>query len=171
MREVMNRLPTAVLLSQEAMDRQENDKHLPLNEHVRSLAHLRSNFPDMDLTQDAENIPVPREVALIFERLIAAAVLEDQRRIGALAAFLTDDSNTKSPAVREWRDLSRYFTRWAHLPDEPDATDDLPTDDELIQRIRVFEDHLDNMRMAFFESKSTIEDLLAAANEVTDEVE
>lgn len=120
----------------------------------------------MDLAMDVENVPVPREVALTFKRLIDAAVHEDQQRISELAAFLTDDANPKHPAVREWRSLSEYFTKWAHLQDRRDEP--VPPDQHLTDKIETFEDHVDGMRLAFFASKSLIEDLLASANKPLD---
>lgn len=169
MREVMNRLPTAVMLSRGSLNDERVKEHRRSADQVRELPQLRVDHPDMDLTQDAENIPVPREAAAVFDRLIETAVYEDQRRLSDLAAFLTDDANPKHPAVREWRGLSDYFVKWAHLHDKTDAS--VPTDKELTQKIRVFEDHVDAIRLVFFESKSVIEDLLAAANQTVEEVQ
>lgn len=166
MREVINRLPTAVMLGRGTLDRRAVGKHKASSDQVRSLPQLRVEYPDLDLTQDAENVPVPREVAVALEKLIDAAVYEDQRRLSDLAAFLTDDANPKHPAVREWRGLSEYFTKWAHLRDRSDES--VPSDQQLTEKIRVFEDHVDAIRLAFFASKSVIEDLLAAANKTID---
>lgn len=169
MREVMNRLPTAVMLGRGSVNGERIKKHKKSADQVRELPKLRVDYPDVDLTQEAENILVPRQVAVTLGNLIDAAIYEDQRRLGDLAAFLTDDANPKHPAVSEWRDLSEYFTRWAHLRDQ--AEEAVPSDNELIQRVRVFEDHVDAIRLAFFESKAVIEDLLAAANQTVDEVQ
>ncbi|GAA1357614.1 hypothetical protein GCM10009596_09030 [Arthrobacter rhombi] len=167
MREVINRLPTAVMLGRGSLDRSAVAGHKGSSELVRSLPKVRVEYPDMDLSLEAENVPVPRDVALAFNGLIDAAVYEDQRRVSDLAAFLTDDANPKHPAVREWRGLSMYFTRWAHLGDNPDSS--IPTDEQLADKIRVFEDHVDAIRLAFFVSKSVVEDLLAAANRPVEE--
>ncbi len=161
MREVINRLPTAVMLGRESLDRA-GANHKKTSDQVLDLPKLRIQYPNMDLSMDAENVPVPREVALAFDTLIDAAVHENQRRLSSLAAFLTDDANPNHPAVREWRSLSRYFTRWAHLGDKP--VESVPSDQELVGKIAAFEDHVDAIRLAFFASKSIIEDLLAAAN-------
>jgi hypothetical protein len=162
MREVMNRLPAATLLKQGTVDRSDVERHVPTSLQVRQLPKLRINHPDMDLMQDAENVPVPAPAASALSRLIDAATFEDQRRLSDLAAFLTDDGNPKSPAVKEWRDLSDYFVKWAHLHDKSDG--ELPTDAELSAKIGVFDDHVDAMRLVFFESKSLIEDILSSAN-------
>lgn len=162
MREVINRLPTAVTLGRGSLDRRVVANHKGSTDQVRGLPKLRVEYPDMDLSLDAENVPVPRDVAVAFDSLIDAAVYEDQRRLSDLAAFLTDDANPKHPAVREWRGLSEYFTKWAHLRDKPDES--VPSDEELARKIRVFEDHVDAIRLAFFASKGVVEDLLAAAN-------
>lgn len=162
MREVMNRLPAATLLKEGAVSRSEVERHVPTSQQVRKLPQLRIDHPGMDLTQEAENVPVPALAASALSRLIDAATFEDQRRLSDLAAFLTDDGNPNSPAVKEWRDLSDYFVKWAHLHDKSDG--DLPTDDEIATRIGVFDDHVDTIRLAFFESKSLIEDILRSAN-------
>ncbi|MDJ0356067.1 hypothetical protein [Paenarthrobacter sp. PH39-S1] len=169
MREVINRLPTAVILGRGSLDRGVVANHKGSSKQVRQLSKLRIEFPEMDLTVEAENVPVPRDVARVFNRLIDAAMYEDQRRLGDLAAFLTDDANPRHPAVREWRSLSEFFTRWAHLSDKPDEL--IPTDQKLTEKIRVFEDYVDAIRLAFFASKDVIEDLLAAANRLEEEVQ
>lgn len=166
-REVMNRLPTAVMLERGNLNRSVVANHKRSSDLVQGLPNLRVEYPEMELSVEAENVPVPREVALAFNRLIDAAVHEDQRRLSDLAAFLTDDANPKHPAVREWRGLSEYFTRWAHLSDKSDES--IPTDEQLADKIRVFEEHVDAIRLAFFESKSIVEDLLAAANRPVEE--
>lgn len=167
MREVINRLPTAVMLGRGSLDRRVVANHKGSSDSVRRLPKLRVDYPDMDLALDAENVPVPREVALAFDSLIDAAVYEDQRRLSDLAAFLTDDANPTHPAVREWRGLSKYFSTWGHLHDKRDES--VPSDLELVDKVRVFEDHVDAIRLAFFASKSVVEDLLAAANQPLEE--
>lgn len=162
MREVINRLPTAVMLGRGSLDHSAVANHRGSSEQVRSLPRLRSAYPDLELSLDAENVPVPRDVALVFSSLIDAAVYEDQRRLSDLAAFLTDDANLNHPAVHEWRELSKFFTRWAHLVDKSDES--IPSDQQLAEKIRIFEDHVDSIRLAFFANKSVVEDLLAAAN-------
>src|SRR5699024_4473393 len=97
MREVMNRLPTAVMFERGSFNRSVVANHKKSSELVRGLPDLRVEYPEMELSFEAENIPVPREVALAFNRLIDAAVHEDQRRLSDLAAFLTDDGNPKHP--------------------------------------------------------------------------
>lgn len=169
MREVINRLPTAVMVERGGLDRSELAQQRGSSEQVRRLPALRSQYPDLDLSLDAENIPVPRDVARAFNNLIDAAVFEDQRRLSDLAAFLTDDANPRHPAVREWRALSAYFTRWAHLG--VNSNEPVPSDLELSDKVQVFEDHVDAIRLAFFDSKNVIDDLLAAANRPVEEDE
>lgn len=169
MREVINRLPTAVILGRGSLDRGVVANHKGSSEQVRELPKLRIEFPEMDLTVEAENVPVPRDVARVFNRLIDAAMYEDQRRLSDLAAFLTDDANPRHPAVREWRSLSQFFTRWAHLGDKSDES--IPSDQELADKIGIFEEHVDSIRLAFFANKSVVEDLLAAANRPIEETQ
>lgn len=119
MREVINRLPSAVMLGSGSLSRTAVAKHRGPSKLMRELPKLRPEFPEMDLTAEAEYIPVPREVARVFNNLIDAAMYEEHRRLSDLGAFLTDDANSRHPAVQEWRNLSQFFTRWAHLS-EPD---------------------------------------------------
>lgn len=88
-REVINRLPTAVMLGRGSLDRSAVANHRDSSELVRSLPKLRVEYPEMDLSQEVENVPVPRDLALAFNCLIDTSVNEDQRRLSDLAAFLT----------------------------------------------------------------------------------
>ena len=169
MREVMNRLPTAVMMSRGTLEAAQVKRHRKTSNQVEDLPKLRSDFPGLDLTLDADLVPVPRPAALAFGALIDSAVYEDHRRRSDIAALLTDDGNPKHPAVTEWREMSRYFSRWAHLENE--QRDVVPSDAELTSRISVFEDHVSAIRQEFFESKAVIEDLLLAANMTIDEEE
>lgn len=162
MREVINRLPSAVMLGSGSLSRTAVAKHRGPSKLMRELPKLRPEFPEMDLTAEAEYIPVPREVARVFNNLIDAAMYEEHRRLSDLGAFLTDDANSRHPAVQEWRNLSQFFTRWAHLSDGPNES--IPTDRQLTERISVFEEHIDAMRLAFFENKGVVEDILGVAN-------
>jgi hypothetical protein len=163
MREIINRLPATLLPGGGALNRSSVASGKHSGELVQALPELRVKYPDMDLSLEAPTIPIPREVALVLDQLIDAAEYEDRQRLSDLAAFLTEDANPKHPAVHEWRELSRYFTRWAHLGDTPAAS--IPTDQELTEKIRVFEDHIDAIGRAFFANKSVIEDMLFSANE------
>ncbi|KPN22034.1 hypothetical protein AO716_03280 [Arthrobacter sp. Edens01] len=167
MREVINRLPTAVMLGRGSIYHSAEANHKTSSELVRGLPSFRVDYPEMDLSLEVENVPVPHGVAVALNRLIDAAVHENQRRLSDIATFLTDDANPKHPAVRDWRGLSEYFTRWAHLSDKPEQS--IPTDQQLAAKIRIFEEHVDAIRLAFFESKSVVEGLLAAANALIEE--
>lgn len=162
MREVMNRLPTALgIAGAESAGR-------PSQYHVGKLPEVAAQFPNLDLLQDVENVPVPQQLASLLNDLIKAAMVEDRRRRADVAALLTDDGNTKHPAVSEWTKLSRFFVRWTHLQNEQSDTDSIPSDDELRLRIELAEGLMDSVRAEFFENLHAIEDLLTEANQLVE---
>ncbi|MCA5894999.1 hypothetical protein LEP48_16845 [Isoptericola sp. NEAU-Y5] len=158
MREVMKHLPEAI----SAVGRDE--RRARSNNFVRKLPSVVAKYPALDLTQNAENVPVPQEIARLLDELVSAAVSEDGRFLADIAVFLTDDGDTKHPAVREWYAAYNYFVKWAHLHGEQSDVDALPTDDDLVFRINSVEVLMDAKRAEFFDSLRAIEDLLAEAN-------
>lgn len=162
MREVMNRLPTALgIAGAESAGR-------PSQDHVRKLAEVAAQFPNVDLVQDIENVPVPQRLASLLNDLIKAAMAEDRRRRADVAALLTDDGDTEHPAVIEWTRLSRFFVKWTHLQNEQSDAHSIPSDDELRLRIELAEALMDGIRAEFFENLHAIEDLLTEANQIVE---
>ena len=135
---------------------------------IQDLPGIVARFPGLDLVLDAENVPVPHELALFFDSLIRTAILEDSRVLGNMAALLTDDGSTKHPAVREWRELSNFFTKWAHLHAKQANLGEIPSDAELIKRIGAVEDLMEGLLAEFFDSLHAVHDLLAEANRLTE---
>lgn len=162
MREIMNRLPGALGIVGAVSGGPRSSTQ------VRKLPALASRFPNLDLRQEVENVPVPQELAVVLDELVRAAVAEDGRVATNAAALLTDDGNTKHPAVREWRDTTDFFVKWAHLHDEQSDPEVIPSDDDLRQRIELAEALMDGIRAEFFDSLHAIEDLLAEANQLND---
>lgn len=162
MRELMNHLPEA--LGVEGVERG-GPRSSTL---IQGLPGIVARFPGLDLSQDAENVPVPQELALFFDSLIKTAFLEDGRVAGNIAALLTEDGRTRSPAVREWRDLYRYFVTWAHLHSRQADVSEVPSDAELCRHIEAVEDLMEGLLSEFFDSLHAVQDLLAEANRVTE---
>lgn len=158
MREIMNRLPGALGIPGTGSGGPRSSTH------VRKLPVLAARFPNLDLVQDAENVPVPQELAAVLDDLIKAAVAEDGRVAANAAALLTDDGNTTHPAVREWKALVDYFVKWAHLHDSQSSLETIPSDDDMRQQIGLAESLMDGVRAEFFDSLHAIEDILAEAN-------
>jgi hypothetical protein len=162
MRELMKHLP-------EAISGGDRDAGGPRsNDYVRKLPGIVAKYPALDLSQDAENVPVPQEIARFLADLIKAAISEDGRFLSDIATFLTDDGNSKHPAVREWYKTYNSFVRWAHLPGHQSDVHSIPSDGELRRWIEVAEAHMDGVRAQFFDSLHAIEDLLAEANQLVD---
>ncbi|APF41187.1 hypothetical protein [Neomicrococcus aestuarii] len=160
MREIMNRLPSALGIAGAASGGPRSSTH------VRKLPALVARFPNLDLLQEVENVPVPRELAALLDELVRAAAAEDGRVAANVAALLTDDGNTNHPAVREWRDITDFFVKWAHLHDEQSDPESIPSDDDLRRWIDLAETLMDGIRAEFFDSLHAIEDLLAEANQL-----
>ena len=162
MREIMNRLPGALGIAGAGSGGPRSSTH------VRKLPAIAARFPNLELLQDVENVPVPQELAALLGELVKTAVAEDGRVAANAAALLTDDGNIKHPAVREWRDLTDFFVKWAHLHDEQSDAQCIPSDDDLMQRIKLAEALMDGIRAEFFDSLHAIEDLLTEANQPID---
>lgn len=162
MREIMNRLPGALGIAGGASGGPRSSTH------VRKLPALAARFPNLDLLQEVENVPVPQELAALLDDLVKAAIAEDGRIAANAAALLTDDGNTRHPAVREWRDITDFFVKWAHLHDDQSDRNSMPSDDDLRQRIELSETLMDGIRAEFFDSLHAIEDLLAEANQLNE---
>lgn len=162
MREVMKHLPEAISATGREEGRARSDSF------VRRLPSIVVKYPALDLAQDAENVPVPQEIARLLDELVSAAISEDGRFLADIAAFLTDTGDARHPAVREWYATYNYFVKWAHLHGEQSNVDALPTDDDLTSRIDSIEVLMDEKRAEFFDSLHAIEDLLAEANRLND---
>ncbi|MHA7859929.1 hypothetical protein ACX1DX_00880 [Tessaracoccus sp. Y36] len=162
MREVMKHLPEVISGGDRVAGGPRSD------DYVRQLPSIVSKYPALDLSQDAENVPVPQEIARFLADLIKAAISEDGRFLSDIAAFLTDDGNTQHLAVREWYQTYNFFVKWAHLHGHQSEVRSIPSDDELRRWIEVAEAHMDGVRAQFFDSLRAIEDLLAEANQLVD---
>lgn len=160
MREVMNRVL-------QAMGSNPSPRVKPSSrDQVQALPDLLSQFPELSLDGDGQSVPVPRAVAVTFEKLIKTAVQEKGRSRDDIASLLTDDGNSEHAAVKRWADSQRFFVKWAHLHDASTPPSELPSDDLLRMHVNMFDELFDAVITDFFERLRSIEDLLADINAV-----
>ena len=162
MREVMNRVLVA-------MGKGASPRIKPYSgAQVQKLPDLLSRFPTLALDADGESVPVPRDVALVFDKLMKTAVQEKRRSRDDVAALLTDDGNSEHLAVARWIDSRKFFVRWAHLEDYEVASFDLPDDDVIRSHVAVFDELFHAVITEFFALRHSIDDLLAEINSLED---
>lgn len=158
MRELMNRVLGA-------LGRPTAPKFKPSSgDQVKALPDLLSQFPELELDGEGGSIPVPKEVAAAMDKLFKASIHEKRRVRDDVAALITDDGNAIHAAVSSWIESRDYFVKWAHLHECDVAESDLPSDDEIRERVGIFEELLDGVITAFFTNRHSIDDLLAEIN-------
>jgi hypothetical protein len=165
MRELMLNLHTAMV-----------DTHIPRpepssNSLLAKLPSLLAKHPELNLDLDQDLVPVPKKVAREFSLLVKTRVQEDGRNDGNFAALVTGGSDTKHPAIKQWKDAYRFFVKWAHLDRKDERGGSLPTDKELLASMRVVEDVVEVRTAAFFDNLHSVEDLLAEINASTEDDE
>lgn len=159
-REVMNRFPDAVGANPSQRIKPSS------NDQVQALPDLLSRHPELVLEQEGkELVPVPAQVAAAFDKLIRTAVQEKIRSRDIAAALLTDDGNVDHPAVDQWIEARNFFVRWAHLQAEATDLATLPSDEDLLGKVRVVEDLIEGVTKIFFEARHAVDDLLAEINQ------
>lgn len=164
MRELMSGLPG--VMSDIAIPRPNPSS----NSLMKQLPRLLAEHPDADLGLDQDLVPVPRAVARVLASLVSAVIQEDGRNRANTAALVTGDSNAKHPAIGQWIAAYQYFLSWTHLDRNHDQERPLPSDDELLAKIRVVEDVIEVRSALFFENLHAIEDLLADINNVDEDI-
>jgi hypothetical protein len=163
MRELMLNLPTA--MADTFIDRPEPSA----GSLLAKLPSLLAKHPDLDLDLDQDMVPVPKKVAQEFSLLVKTRVQEDGRNQSNFAALVTGGSDTKHPAIKQWKDAYRFFVKWAHLDRHDERGGNLPSDDELLATMRVVEDVIEVRTAAFFDNLHSVEDLLAEINALSEE--
>jgi hypothetical protein len=158
MREVMNRVLGAMGTTASPRIKPSSSKQ------VQELPDLLARFPGLALDADGESIPVPRDVAQIFNKLIKTAVQEKRRSRDDVASLLTDDGNSEHLAVKRWVESRDFFVKWAHLHDSETLPHQLPSDDLIRAHVEVFDELFDAVITAFFSLRHSIDDLLAEIN-------
>ncbi|WAH96166.1 hypothetical protein [Arthrobacter sp. MMS18-M83] len=131
---------------------------------------LKNRLPDLlkkvDLAvdDDQESVPVPNKAAKTLDELIKSVAQEQGRNRRLAIAFITDGSDDKHPAIRQWMSAQRFFARWTHLDRKEDGDRDAPTDVVILANLRIVEDVIETRAGLFFANLDAIEDILAAAN-------
>jgi hypothetical protein len=165
MREVMNGLP-------EVMAEQFIPRPKPSSSsHLGGLPVLLARNSGVDFNADLDMVPVPRELARALGDLIAAYVQEQGRNRSNNAAWVNGGSDPKHPAIKQWVSAQDFFLRWTHLDRNAAGDRELPTDSEIGESIRIVEDLVEVRTTEFFDNLSSLEELLAEINALTEEPE
>ena len=134
-------------------------------DQIKKLPELLAHHPELDLERKGGGqVAVPAEVAVAMAMLFKAAIHEKRRIRGDIAALLTDDDNDGHAAVERWVAAKAFFVKWAHLHDHEIDLASLPSDNEMLTNIAIFEELFDGVITAFFVRKHAIQDLLAEIN-------
>jgi hypothetical protein len=158
MRELVNRLPDAFGIPSPDGARSDYSNQYQL------LSDIAVKYPNLDLLASIEYVPVPQELAVALENLIANSKVANIRRVDQLAAMLTEDQNSRHPVVKEWKKLSQFFVEWAHLSRAQSLIANLPTEDELRSQIRSVEEIIYGIVAPFFDNRHLIDEILKNAN-------
>ncbi len=131
---------------------------------TRKLPELLAQHPGLDLAVEQDLVPVPKEVAQALADLIGAATREEGRNRRNAAELVTGAPDTKHPAIKHWATAQRFFLGWTHIDRNHAQDRELPTDEVLLENIRVVEDVIEVRSTRFFENVHALQDLLAEAN-------
>lgn len=133
---------------------------------MRKLPGLLAQHTDTDLGLDQDLVPVPRIVAKALASLVSTVSQEEGRNRDNVASLVTGNSKANHPAITQWRDAYQFFLGWTHLDRNHDQNRKLPSDEELLGKIRIVEDVIEVRGALFFENLHAIEDLLAVINNI-----
>ena len=157
-REIMNGLPHVM---------GENSSPFVIPSSVQLIAEL----PDMrlDLAGDEEVVTLSRDLATSLDEVLRTATLENARVADDIASLLAGEKQVGHPLVRPWKKTRSFFVGWAHWDRPGDESRPIPSDADLESHIRIVEDIIESRAGAFFDTRHTIDDLLADANQVVEE--
>jgi len=134
---------------------------------------LKNRLPklleEIDLEVDQDLVPVPRSAAQTLSALISVVAQEQGRNRRLASALVTGSVEDKHPAIKQWIDAQRFFAKWTHLDRVAESERELPSDADLLARLRVVEDVIDARAGQFFENLHAIDAILALANAVDGE--
>ena len=163
MRELVNGLPSALKTPTLTRARgKQSSESLKLK-----LPKLLSKHP-VDLRQDQDLIPVPREIAGVVADIINAVEQEGSRNLINAAVLVTGGSDTNHPLLKQWREAEEFFFEWTHLDRNDDNSRALPTDAEILAHIEVVEAVIEVQTTLFFANLHAVQDLLDEANSQDD---
>jgi hypothetical protein len=161
MRELMNALPGVLGDSDSRGARRE------ANVRLRKLIELLRRSPDLDLGQDLDYVPVPRDIARALDSYSKQQALETRRVLEDAATLLTGGENLQHPLRGQWNSTRDEFTGWAHVG--RDASErPLPSDAQMEAAILVIEEVIEVRTAEFFDSRHALEDLLSELNGAAD---
>jgi hypothetical protein len=164
MRELMNRIPAAW---GSAPPRHAGPS---ASELEVALASSIADHPDFDLNAASDLVPVPSPVLRALRDLVEASQRRSRTIRSDIAAFLTDEGNSESPAVRRWFEVHAFFMAGVHLGDAETGASHIPTDEQILEQIETFEKIVDNRLSAFFRARHELDGLLANLNATDDGV-
>lgn len=136
---------------------------------MSGLPDLIASHPELDLELDQDMVPVPKKVALQISLLVKAAIKEKGRNQRNFAILVTGGDDLGSPAIKQCKIAYDFFVDWAHLDRNHERGEALPSDDDLLAKIRVIEDVIEFRTTLFFENLHSIEDLLTEINALSEE--
>lgn len=120
---------------------------------------------DLDIAQDL--VPVPQSAAKTLSDLISAVAQEQGRNRKLASAVVTNGTDERHPAIRQWLEAQRYFAKWTHLDRTANSSRELPSDGALYANLRVVEDVIEARAGLFFENLHALEDILSGANTIS----
>jgi hypothetical protein len=159
MREIMITLPSIIGESSEG-----EPKELDTNALVRDLPERLAQFSDLDLQQDLDYVPIPREAAALIAEIVTAASQDTKSVRDNAAALLAEGSRSDHPAIKQWLKANQFFVKCTHLGRPPaDVSEDM-SDEEVERNIRIVEDLVEVRVSGFFDSRHEIDSLLSDIN-------
>ncbi|MCV7254720.1 hypothetical protein H7J86_21395 [Mycobacterium hackensackense] len=165
MRELMAGLPSA--LAVDSIPRQ-NPTSSGL---TKKLPELLRKYPGVDLNEDLDMVPVPKEVSRAIDSIISTAAKEESRNRLNTASLVTGGKNGKHPAVNQWMETYRFFLGWTHIDRNHDAGKPLPSDAQVLANIEVVADVIRVRTAAFFDNLRSLGPLLDDINALVEEDE
>lgn len=159
MREVMITLPSIIGESSEG-----EPKELDTNTLVRDLPEKLAQFSDLDLQQDLDYVPIPREAAILIAEIVTAASQDTKSVRDNAASLLAEGSRSDHPAIKQWLKANQFFVKCTHLGRPPTDVGADMSDDELEKNIRIVEDLVEVRVSGFFDSRHEIDSLLSDIN-------
>lgn len=135
-----------------------------------SIGEMIRALDPIDLEEGEGNLVwVPRKFASIADSAARAAIAEEERIRKDLVSLLSAETRSDHPLVAPWNKTRKWFVKWAHWDRSTDADRSIPTDIQILTQLRLVEDVVEARTVAFFDARHSIEDVLAIANETTEE--
>lgn len=166
-REVMITLPSIMGDSSDAVSTGADPNSL-----LRELPEKLAQFSDLDLKQDLDYIPLPRDAAALIAELVTAASQETKNLRDNISSLIAVGSANNHPAIQQWLKANQFFVKCTHLGRPPSDVGDDMSDEKIEENIRIVEDLMETRISGFFDSRDSLDELLNNINsdeEDTDE--